>query len=401
MRMKQKKDVYIAGAGKFGKTVLQMLETYANAQWNVSGFLDNDKSKQGTTQAGYPVLAIEPEADNHRGHDSYVFIAVGNWNMKMEFAGQLVKYGYKHIYILKNAVYSEKAIFFQEDKINLQYAIEVKIAADGGMAPVFRYLEIHVMDGCNLKCKGCSHFSNLFPTDAAVPLERFGRDIMRLKEICAIDKLRLLGGEPLLNKELLQYLKAAWDCFPYSDIRVVTNGLLIMKQSEEVLSYMREHGIMFDISWYPPTMDSREEILDFLADKQVPYRVSQEEIQGFSRCLTLEAHHNPIVSQQNCGSGQCTILREGKLYKCPVAAYMPEYKRAFDVGIEEESGVDIYQSSISEIREFALHCQSRPVDMCRYCTEQPQNFTWGSRPEPEMEDWIVYNTKTTDDERIM
>ena len=68
--MKQKKDVYIAGAGKFGKTVLQMLETYANAQWNVSGFLDNDKSKQGTTQAGYPVLAIEPEADNHRGHDS-------------------------------------------------------------------------------------------------------------------------------------------------------------------------------------------------------------------------------------------------------------------------------------------------------------------------------------------
>ena len=50
MRMKQKKDVYIAGAGKFGKTVLQMLETYANAQWNVSGFLDNDKSKQANNR---------------------------------------------------------------------------------------------------------------------------------------------------------------------------------------------------------------------------------------------------------------------------------------------------------------------------------------------------------------
>lgn len=75
---------------------------------------------------------------------------------------------------------------------------------------------------------------------------------------------------------------------------------------------------------------------------------------------------------------------------------MPEYKRKFDVNIKEESGVDIYQSSISEIREFAMYCQSRPIDMCRYCTEQPQNYEWGSRPEPEMEDWLVDNMKMTD-----
>lgn len=396
MRMKQKKDVYIAGAGKFGKTVLQMFETYTNGKWNVLGFLDNDAGKQGTMQSGYPVFGIEQEMDKHRGQDIYVFIAVGNWNMKMEFANQLVSCGYKHVYILKNAVYSERAVFFGEDKINPQYAVEVKITPDRGMMPIFRYLEIHVMDGCNLKCKGCSHFSNLFPTDAAVPLERFQRDIMRLKEICYIDKLRLLGGEPLLNKELVQYLKAAKGCFPYSDIRVVTNGLLIMRQSEEVLSYMREQGIMFDISWYPPTMDRQKEILEFLAGKQVPYRVPQEEILGFSRCLTMEACHNPAVSHQACGSGQCTILREGKLYKCPLAAYMPEYKKKFDVDIKEESGMDIYQSSISEIREFAMYCQRRPIDMCRYCTEQPQNYEWGSRPEPEMEDWLVDNTKMTD-----
>ena len=37
------------------------------------------------------------------------------------------------------------------------------------------YLEVNVVDGCNLNCKGCSHFSPLFGLDEVYRLEDFER----------------------------------------------------------------------------------------------------------------------------------------------------------------------------------------------------------------------------------
>lgn len=389
MEMKQKKNVYIVGAGKFGKAVLQIFEEYGKSEWNVLGFLDNDTLKQGNTADGYPVLSIQSGIESDKMQELYVFIAVTRWEMKMELVSQLIESRYEHIYLLKTSVYFQRNVFFKDDKVDFKYATEVKMAEDGKMMPIFMYLETHVMDGCNLKCKGCTHFSNLFSTEADVPLEKFEDDMVRLQEICNIEKIRLLGGEPLLNKDLLNYIKIVKRRFPYSDIHIVTNGLLIPEQGDTLLSYMRENEIVFDISWYPPTINMREKILEFLAYKGVKYCAPNEKIQDFSRCLTLSACHDPAVSHERCDSGHCTILRNGKLYKCPLAAYMPEYKRAFGVGIEEDSGVDIYHDSIGRIREFSVDCIKKPIDMCRYCTEQPQTYLWSVSPKPEMEDWIA------------
>lgn len=387
--MGQKNKVWIAGAGKFGKIVLDIFKQYGNAQWEVVGFLDNDKGKQGKVTEGQKIWVPCPELFGSMTEDAYVFIAVMNLRMRSELAKQMAGYGLKHIYYVGEDVYWQKTRFFEENKINPRYATKVKILADGGLEPVFRYIETHVMDGCNLKCKGCTHFSNLFPTDAAVPLERFERDITRLKKICDIKTLRLLGGEPLLHAELLRFLAVARENFPYCDIRVVTNGLLLEKQSEELFCYMRENEILFDISWYPPMLPRKEEILSFLNNKQIKYHAYKTEIHEFSRCLTLSDTHNPEISQTKCGVRSCTILRDGKLYKCALAAYLPEYKRAFGAEIREEEGVDIYHDSIDKIRDFSVSCAKDPIGMCRYCVEQPENFTWRINPNPEKEDWLV------------
>lgn len=387
--MGQKKKVLIAGAGKFGKIVLDIFKQYGNTDWEVAGFLDNDKDKQGKVIEGQRILVPCPELFGSMTEDVYVFIAVMDLRTRSELAKQMAEYGVKHVYYVGEEVYWQKIRFFEEGRINPRYATKVRILADGGLEPVFRYIETHVMNGCNLKCKGCTHFSNLFPTEAAVPLERFERDITRLKEICDIKTLRLLGGEPLLHGELLGFLEIAREKFPYSDIRVVTNGLLLDKQSEELLAYMREHEILFDISWYPPILPRKEEILSFLNSRKIKYHAFQTEIHEFSRCLTLSDTHDPKISQIKCGSRYCTILRDGKLYKCPIAAYLPEYKRAFGADIREEAGVDIYHDSMDKIRDFSVSCVKDPIEMCRYCVEQPENFTWCSRPNPEREDWLV------------
>lgn len=388
-----KNSVYIAGAGNFGQIVMELLEEYGKEEWHVRGFLDNNKAKQGNDIKGLPVLNPCRDLFSDSAENVYVFIAVIDWRVRSELAEQLYSYGLERIYYVGEDVYWQKARFFEGSKLIPRYATKAKPASDGKLEPVFRYIETHVMDGCNLKCKGCTHFSNLFPTDAAVPLEQFERDIKRLKEICDVKKLRLLGGEPLLHRELLKFMKIARGAFPYSDVRVVTNGLLIDRQDEELLSYMREHEIFFDISWYPPMLQRKEEILSFLDNRRIKYHAFETEIYEFSRCLTLSDIHDPEISQLKCGSRYCTILRDGKLYKCALAAYLPEYRRAFGVNIREEPGMDIYHDSIDKIRDFSVACVKDPIDMCRYCTEQPESFSWGARPHPEKEDWLVSNVE--------
>lgn len=65
------------------------------------------------------------------------------------------------------------------------------------------YLEFHIADHCNLNCKACEHYSGLVKEPHFPNLKKFTRDFERLHEfIDDIGKIRILGGEPLLNPEV-------------------------------------------------------------------------------------------------------------------------------------------------------------------------------------------------------
>lgn len=69
--------------------------------------------------------------------------------------------------------------------------------------PVIPYLETHIMDSCNLNCKGCTHFPNLFDKHSKVLFKQLENDIKQVAQKSHV--LRLLGGEPLLNIERYKY----------------------------------------------------------------------------------------------------------------------------------------------------------------------------------------------------
>ena len=118
------------------------------------------------------------------------------------------------------------------------------------------YLETHVADICNLKCRGCMHFSNIAIHPNYPDLQEFERDFSRLSELFSnIFIIRLMGGEPLLNPKLHDYIKVVRQYFPAAELRIVTNGLLIPKQPDDLWEVMRECHAAMDISPYPPTME--------------------------------------------------------------------------------------------------------------------------------------------------
>lgn len=52
------KDLYILGAGGFGREVAWLVERINEVEtvWNLKGFLDDNEAVQGTLQGGYPVV---------------------------------------------------------------------------------------------------------------------------------------------------------------------------------------------------------------------------------------------------------------------------------------------------------------------------------------------------------
>lgn len=90
---------------------------------------------------------------------------------------------------------------------------------------MIHYIETHITEACNLKCRGCSHFS-VFAKPKHKDIEEFRREFERLHELGEIQIIRLMGGEPLLNPNFMDYLRIARQYFPNSTISLVTNGLL-------------------------------------------------------------------------------------------------------------------------------------------------------------------------------
>ena len=66
-------------------------------------------------------------------------------------------------------------------------------------------VEYNLTEHCNLSCYQCDHASPLMPKKFA-SLADFERDIRAFAEAAHVEEFRLVGGEPLLHAELLEFV---------------------------------------------------------------------------------------------------------------------------------------------------------------------------------------------------
>ncbi|MCR5040503.1 MAG: radical SAM protein, partial [Clostridia bacterium] len=126
---------------------------------------------------------------------------------------------------------------------------------------VLDYLEIEISEFCNLNCKGCTNCSNIATRKQFYEFDEYSKDLHRISEIFSgIKKIRLLGGEPFLNPRIVDYAGLVRELFPDSDLRIVTNGLLLPRIDIAVLRELSRLGAFLDISAYPPSRKRRKQI---------------------------------------------------------------------------------------------------------------------------------------------
>lgn len=254
---------------------------------------------------------------------------------------------------------------------------------------VLPYIEFHVADHCNLRCKGCVHFSPLVRGEKFADYEKVRRDFRNLKRIVShIETIHILGGEPLLNPDLYRYIEMVKEFYPYTELSIVTNGMLVRSMPSKLIRSIQQNNVGISISLYPPLYSHMDKIIRYLSENNIKY-VYSDPIQQFCYAFNKTGGMSNGVMYQNC---TCPNLYEGKLYICPLIAYAKYFNEAFGDQISlKEGGIDLSDNSLTyerlknELRQLVSCC-----DNCLYLSKEKEHrFTWQRTDNASISDYVL------------
>ena len=143
--------------------------------------------------------------------------------------------------------------------------------------PLIGALEYEISEKCNLNCKRCNHYSNIYENGKMTDFSAFSRDLNAISELVYnIKRLKILGGEPFLNPDLGRFVREARRVFPKAYIAIVTNGLLICQMTQELINILVNTNTVIEISVYPPLKEHLSRVEKFLQENEVEYKIFRD-----------------------------------------------------------------------------------------------------------------------------
>lgn len=344
IRMYVMEKIVIFGAGDVGKRAIIKLRDIYNE--SVFGCADSYKSGE--------ILGMTIKRIECYDLDCSVVITNDFPKKMKEMYAALKSYGFKNIFWYLNLDDRPREIsgFLKDECIRINNWGD-ELLPD---------LEVHIADNCNLNCKGCTHFSPLFRS-LGVEFDSRVRDISCIrKKVSNIARLDILGGEPLLNKEIGRYIVEIRRLLPDTRINVFTNGTLIPSMNKELFSIIRDNGVYFMISEYPPLVDKTEKIKDILFNENIRYQVTPVR-DKFNLPLSVSRNSN---LERICISDGCVCVRDGLIGRCPTLMYIYKFNEKFDTNLPEDGIIPIESCpSGNELLDFL----EQPVPLCNHCVK--------------------------------
>jgi len=263
-------------------------------------------------------------------------------------------------------------------------------------------LDVHLANACNLHCDGCNHWSNynfkeIFSNEV---LYKWAKPwAKRLSP----ERINLLGGEPLLNKECEQIISTYRELFPDSVIKLFTNGLLLSKQ-EWLYECLKRNNIVLVITFHSKNKVYKAKFkkeLQFLQTwgkakliketwfRKV-YNIKKVEVEirymsghwyktykGNGINAVPYTDNNPSKSWENCISKDSMQLYNGNLFKCGPIAYLNDFLDKY--GLKNKSEWKSY----SKYKGLTPNCTDNELNkflkrkdefICNMCPANPEKM---------------------------
>jgi len=216
--------------------------------------------------------------------------------------------------------------------------------------PILPFVETMITQACNISCVGCTNYSDL-RHNGYVSWKDGKKQIQDWLERVDILDFGIMGGEPLINPEVREWIQGCRDILPTSQIRFTTNGLLLHKHLD-VIDLLSDIGnCVFKI-----TVHQNDKILNeivreiysrFKWESVVEYGITRHKTKNNFRFqvkrpdLFLKTYKNsyhdmmpwnsiPSEAFSNCCQQTCPLLYNGAIYKCSTAGLLADTLKRFN-----------------------------------------------------------------------
>lgn len=249
------------------------------------------------------------------------------------------------------------------------------------------YLEMHIVDHCNLNCNLCSHFANYASPDY-LKINSFEEQIIKMKEFFhQIECLAILGGEPLLHPDLISFLVKAREHLPKAEIQLATNAILMKNYNEDFWNVLKQLRILLRITIYPNTKVDKEMLISRGTEYNIAMRINSINNSNWYDLVNYKGNSDKKLAFNNCPSKICHTLYHGKFYLCPRPAYINilNAKNLINAVVNEDDYVDIFSNNAkNKLKKYMKHIKkNEPLEFCRWCVEKRVPIQWEGRKRSE------------------
>jgi len=225
-----------------------------------------------------------------------------------------------------------------------------------------RSVDLVITEKCTLRCKDCANLMQFFEKPRDIELNQIIPGIQRLAEKCDfINEVRVIGGEPFVNKEIYSVLRELLLIDNIGSIVIYSNGMIPPKP--DYLELYRNPKVHFSITDYGSLGKNTAKTVSFLQSNDISFRVHPPENWTDSGRIEYQRHTVPELKktfEDCCGKNLFTLV-ESRLYRCPFAANADSLGA---IPADNQNFVEVGASTES-IRRYTREIEFLPA--CNFC----------------------------------
>jgi organic radical activating enzyme len=264
-------------------------------------------------------------------------------------------------------------------------------------------VEFYITNVCNLTCDNCNRFNN-HKFKGWQAWNDYKDIYAKWSENIELNTITLLGGEPLLNPTIIDWIKGLCELWPTTQLELLTNGYRL-NEVKGLYEALLKHRWFASVSVHN-TNEAKvilNEVDNFLqqpvnkefhnpknlnnyclTDKNFfKIHIMKEDmfaesaIKIINNKITLH-NSDPVKAHDICAMAQCKSYHfiKGKLYKCGPAALFPEIDQQFELDLSNEDRdlINSYRPlTVDNFEEF--HSEffanlDNPIPQCKFCPEE-------------------------------
>jgi len=230
-------------------------------------------------------------------------------------------------------------------------------------------LDLVITEKCSLKCEKCSNLMQYYQKPENYKIEEITKSVDNILEcIDTIKELRLIGGEPFMNKELYKVIDLYSEEKKIESIIIFTNGTII--PDERNMESLKNKKIKLYITDYGKLSKNINELIKKLKDKNINYFLNKLEKWNLFPELKERKCSNEQIKQmyvECCCKTLLTVIK-GKLFCCPFLANAENIKAipSFENEYVDCNGNDIDINDLKGKIKFMLF-EKEYFKGCSYC----------------------------------